>query len=124
MRALSGPPVRSRSSGYARSLAPLRLRLGASDGARGKTTLAAVSQGRLRVGDRVGQATEGRGRRGRLGGRGGTGPAPDPVETGSELWESKLIKGKGLQAVADPESNLLVLVTVKEPHGDDRLTFW
>jgi outer membrane protein assembly factor BamB len=45
------------------------------------------------------------------------------VETGAELWESKLIKGKGLQAVADPESNLLVLVTVKEPHGDDNGLF-
>ncbi len=45
------------------------------------------------------------------------------VETGGELWESKLSKGKGLQAIADPDSNLLVLVTVREPHGDDKGLF-
>jgi outer membrane protein assembly factor BamB len=43
--------------------------------------------------------------------------------TGNEMWESKLIKGKGLQAVADPASGALVLVTVKEPHGDDNGLF-
>lgn len=41
------------------------------------------------------------------------------MESGDELWESKLIKGKGLQAVADPSSGLLLLVTVREPHGND-----
>ena len=40
------------------------------------------------------------------------------VETGDELWESKLVKGKGLQAVADPQTGLLLLVTVKEPRGE------
>lgn len=45
------------------------------------------------------------------------------VETGKELWESKVIKGKGMQAVADPASSLLLLVTVKEPHGDDKGLF-
>jgi outer membrane protein assembly factor BamB len=45
------------------------------------------------------------------------------AETGAELWESKVVKGKGMQAVADPASNLLLLVTVKEPHGDDKGLF-
>jgi outer membrane protein assembly factor BamB len=40
------------------------------------------------------------------------------VGTGEDVWDSKLIKGKGMHAVADPQTGLLVLVTVKEPHGD------
>lgn len=40
--------------------------------------------------------------------------------TGGELWESKTVKGKGMQVVADASSGLLVLVTVREPRGDDR----
>jgi outer membrane protein assembly factor BamB len=41
-------------------------------------------------------------------------------ETGRDVWESKLVKGKGLHVVADQPSALLVLVTVKEPHGEGR----
>ncbi len=41
------------------------------------------------------------------------------VETGEDMWESKVIKGKGMQAVADTATGLLLLVTVKNPHGDD-----
>lgn len=43
--------------------------------------------------------------------------------SGREVWESKLIKGKGLQAVADPDAGILILVAVKEPHGDDKGLF-
>ena len=38
--------------------------------------------------------------------------------TGADRWESKLVKGKGMHVVADTESNILVLVTVKEPRGE------
>ena len=40
--------------------------------------------------------------------------------TGADRWESKLVKGKGMHVVADPESSILVLVTVKEPRGEGR----
>src|SRR5207244_557765 len=43
--------------------------------------------------------------------------------TGSTVWESKVIKGKGMHVVADSDSGTLVLVTVKEPHGDDNGLF-
>mgnify|MGYP001005848368 CR=1 FL=1 len=41
------------------------------------------------------------------------------VDTGDDLWETKLIKGKGMQAVADAATGTLVLVSVRKPHGDD-----
>lgn len=43
--------------------------------------------------------------------------------SGNELWESKLVKGKGLQVVASPDEGLLVLVTIRKPHGDDKGLF-
>jgi outer membrane protein assembly factor BamB len=45
------------------------------------------------------------------------------IETGNELWESKVIKGKGMHVVVDPDAGALVLVTVRDAHGDDNGLF-
>lgn len=42
------------------------------------------------------------------------------LRTGAERWESKTLKGKGMHAVTDPSSSLLLLVTVPKAHGDDQ----
>lgn len=44
-------------------------------------------------------------------------------DSGRVAWETKVIKGKGMHAVADAESNALALVTVKNAHGDDNGLF-
>jgi outer membrane protein assembly factor BamB len=43
--------------------------------------------------------------------------------TGDDVWESKVIKGKGMHVVVDQDSGTLVLVTVKDAHGDDNGLF-
>ena len=41
------------------------------------------------------------------------------LRSGARRWESKTLKGKGMHAVTDPSSSLLLLVTVPKAHGDD-----
>lgn len=41
------------------------------------------------------------------------------LATGSRRWETRTLKGKGMHAITDAASSLLLLVTVSKPHGDD-----